>query len=84
MENLKPSKKEHGEFKTIDDLERVKGVGKVRLEVLRDAFMVVSKKSMENGLPHNLPQFFIIHSLGRGGQPPRPPISKVSPMLNTP
>ena len=40
--------KEHGEFKTIDDLEQVKGVGKVRLEVLREAFMVASKKSMEN------------------------------------
>ena len=34
--------KEHGEFKTIDDLERVKGVGKVQLEALREAFIVVS------------------------------------------
>ena len=46
--NILAYKKEHGEFKTIDDLEQVKGVGKVRLEVLREAFMVASKKSTEN------------------------------------
>lgn len=45
--NILAYKEEHGEFKTLDDLEQVKGVGKVRLEALREAFMVASKKSTE-------------------------------------
>ena len=37
-------KKEHGPFTTMNDLEGVKGVGKVRLDALNEAFMVKSSK----------------------------------------
>ena len=42
--NILEYKKEHGPFKTMDDLEGVKGVGKVRLDALNEAFMVEATK----------------------------------------
>ena len=44
-QNILAYKKDHGPFKTLDDLGNVKGVGKVRLEALRDAFKVASTPS---------------------------------------
>ncbi|MDH4193793.1 MAG: helix-hairpin-helix domain-containing protein [Nitrospirota bacterium] len=44
-QNILTYKKDHGAFKTLDDLSNVKGVGKVRLEALRDAFTVGSTPS---------------------------------------
>ena len=41
-QNILAYKKDHGAFQTVDDLGNVKGVGKVRLEALRDAFTVGS------------------------------------------
>ena len=41
-QNILAYKKDHGAFKTIDDLGNVMGVGKVRLEALRSAFTVGS------------------------------------------
>ncbi|HBP89228.1 MAG: helix-hairpin-helix domain-containing protein [Nitrospira sp.] len=38
--NILSYKKDHGDFKTLEDLGKVKGVGKVRLEALREAFTV--------------------------------------------
>ena len=37
-------KNEHGPFTTMNELEGVKGVGKVRLDALNEAFMVESTK----------------------------------------
>ncbi len=37
-------KEEHGDFKTMEELEAVSGVGKVRLEALNEAFMVKPSK----------------------------------------
>jgi competence protein ComEA len=39
-QNILAYKKDHGAFHTLDELEKVKGVGKVRLEALRNAFTV--------------------------------------------
>lgn len=44
-QNILTYKKDHGAFKTLDDLGNVKGVGKVRLEALREAFTVGSTPS---------------------------------------
>jgi competence protein ComEA len=44
-QNILAYKKDHGVFKTLDDLGNVKGVGKVRLEALRDTFTVGSTPS---------------------------------------
>lgn len=41
-QNILTYKKDHGAFKTLDDLGHVKGVGKVRLETLRETFTVGS------------------------------------------
>jgi competence protein ComEA len=41
-QNILAYKKEHGAFKTLDDLDHVKGVGKVRMEALRNTFTVGS------------------------------------------
>lgn len=41
-QNILAYKKDHGAFQTVDDLGNVKGVGKVRLEALQDAFSVGS------------------------------------------
>ena len=46
-QNILDYKKEHGKFATINDLEAVSGVGKVRLEALNEAFMVESSKKGE-------------------------------------
>jgi len=43
--NILAYKKEHGKFSSMEELETVNGVGKVRLEALREAFSVGSKKS---------------------------------------
>jgi competence protein ComEA len=40
-------KKEHGEFTSVNELEAVSGVGKVRLEALNAAFMVETGKKGE-------------------------------------
>ncbi len=40
--NILAYKKDHGAFKSFDDLGKVKGVGKVRLETLRETFTVGS------------------------------------------
>lgn len=40
--NILAYKKDHGAFQSIDDLRKVKGVGKVRLEALRETFTVGS------------------------------------------
>ncbi len=42
--NILDYKKEHGKFKSMDELEAVSGVGKVRLEALNSAFTVGKKK----------------------------------------
>ena len=44
-QNILAYKKDHGAFQTLDDLGNVKGVGKVRMEALRDAFTVGSTPS---------------------------------------
>lgn len=44
-QNILTYKKDHGAFKTFDDLGKVKGVGKVRLEALRETFIVASSPS---------------------------------------
>lgn len=44
-QNILTYKKDHGAFKTLDDLGNVKGVGKVRLEALRETFTVASTSS---------------------------------------
>ena len=41
-QNILAYKKDHGVFTTFEDLGHVKGVGKVRLEALREAFTVGS------------------------------------------
>jgi competence protein ComEA len=41
-QNILAYRKDHGAFKTLDDLDNVKGVGKVRLEALRNTFTVGS------------------------------------------
>jgi len=46
-QNILDYKKEHGNFGTMNDLEAVSGVGKVRLEALNEAFMVESSKKDE-------------------------------------
>ncbi len=42
--NILDYKKEHGNFKAMDELEVVSGVGKVRLEALNAAFTVGTTK----------------------------------------
>ena len=42
--NILDYKKEHGKFKSMDELEAVIGVGKVRLEALNDVFAVRATK----------------------------------------
>ena len=42
--NILDYKKEHGKFKSMDELEVVSGVGKVRLEALNAAFTVRTTK----------------------------------------
>ena len=42
--NILDYKKEHGKFKSMNELEAVTGVGKVRLEALSAAFKVGKKK----------------------------------------
>ena len=42
--NILDYKKEHGKFKSMDELEAVSGVGKVRLEALNAAFTVGKTK----------------------------------------
>ena len=44
-QNILAYKNDHGAFKTLDDLGNVKGVGKVRLEALRETFTVGSMAS---------------------------------------
>jgi competence protein ComEA len=44
-QNILAHKKDHGAFTTLEDLGHVKGVGKVRLEALREAFTVGSTTS---------------------------------------
>ena len=44
-QNILTYKKDHGAFKTFDDLGKVKGVGKVRLEALRETFIVAATPS---------------------------------------
>jgi competence protein ComEA len=44
-QNILTYKKDHGAFTTLDDLGHVKGVGKVRLEALREVFTVGSTTS---------------------------------------
>jgi len=39
-EQILAHKKEHGHFRSMDDLLKVKGVGKVRLKALAEAFTV--------------------------------------------
>ena len=46
-QNILDYKKEHGNFGTMNDLEAVSGVGKVRLEALNEAFIVESFKKGE-------------------------------------
>jgi competence protein ComEA len=50
-QNILTYKKDHGAFKTLDDLGKVKGVGKVRLEALRETFIVASTTSTGETLP---------------------------------
>ena len=49
--NILAYKKDHGAFKSFDDLGKVKGVGKVRLEALRETFTVGSTTSAEETSP---------------------------------
>jgi competence protein ComEA len=49
--NILAYKKDHGSFKSFDDLGKVKGVGKVRLEALRQTFTVGSTASAEETSP---------------------------------
>lgn len=49
--NILAYKKDHGDFKTFDDLGKVKGVGKVRLEALRETFTVGSTASAAETSP---------------------------------
>ena len=49
--NILAYKKDHGAFKSFDDLGKVKGVGKVRLEALRETFTVGSTASPEEASP---------------------------------
>jgi competence protein ComEA len=44
-QNILAYKKENGAFKTFDDLAKVKGVGKVRLVALKEAFTLDSTLS---------------------------------------
>ncbi len=46
-QNILDYKKEHGKFVSMNDLEAVNGVGKVRLEALNEAFMVKASKKMQ-------------------------------------
>ena len=50
-QNILAYKKDHGPFKTLDDLGNVKGVGKVRLEALREAFTVAATPSVGETSP---------------------------------
>ncbi|TFG62999.1 MAG: helix-hairpin-helix domain-containing protein [Nitrospirales bacterium] len=43
-QNILDYKKEHGNFTSMDELEAVSGVGKVRLQALNEAFMVEQTK----------------------------------------
>ena len=43
-QNILDYKKEHGNFTSIEGLEGVSGVGKVRLDALNEAFMVEATK----------------------------------------
>ena len=43
-QNILDYKKEHGNFTSIEGLEAVSGVGKVRLDALNEAFMVEATK----------------------------------------
>lgn len=43
-QNILDYKKEHGKFTSMNDLEAVNGVGKVRLQALNEAFVVKSSK----------------------------------------
>jgi competence ComEA-like helix-hairpin-helix protein len=43
-QNILDYKKEHGKFTSMDELEAVSGVGKVRLQALNEVFMVESSK----------------------------------------
>lgn len=43
-QNILDYKKEHGPFITMNDLDGVKGVGKVRLDALNEAFTVEATK----------------------------------------
>ena len=47
-EQILAHKKEHGPFQSMDDLLKVKGVGKVRLKALAEAF-TVSDASNQSG-----------------------------------
>ncbi len=49
--NILAYKKDHGAFQSIDDLRKVKGVGKVRLEALRETFTVGSTASPGENSP---------------------------------
>jgi len=51
-EQILAHKKEHGAFQSMDDLLKVKGVGKVRLKALAEAF-TVSDQSIR---PEEVPQ----------------------------
>ncbi|MEX0830183.1 MAG: helix-hairpin-helix domain-containing protein [Nitrospirales bacterium] len=43
-QNILDYKKEHGKFSSMDELEAVSGVGKVRLDALNEAFTVEQTK----------------------------------------
>lgn len=46
-QNIVDYKKEHGKFKSMQELEAVSGVGKVRLQALNEAFTVESAKKVK-------------------------------------
>ena len=46
-QNIMDYKKEHGKFTSMEQLEAVNGVGKVRLDALNEAFMVESTKKSQ-------------------------------------
>ncbi len=50
-QNILAYKKEHGSFKSLDELGQVKGVGKVRLEALRETFTLASIASTGETTP---------------------------------
>lgn len=42
-------RKEHGAFQSMDELLKVKGVGKVRVEALREAFTITKNSEQADG-----------------------------------